>query len=103
MPTLTCCLCGGTILEEDSHSTFRVEGECKGFSCSFDLRKAFHNACLTREEGVNEVTRAQVLDYIEAAQFHETVLEDLRAENLQRARRLLKQREWRGQGPEIKA
>ena len=73
---LTCCLCGGTIREKDPHSTFRVEGECKGFSCSFDLQRAFHNACLTKEEGVNEVARAQVLDYIEAAQFHETVLEE---------------------------
>lgn len=92
---LSCCLCGRPIQSGEIHSTFRVEGECKGFSCSFDLRRAFHNDCLTRETGVNEVARAQVLDYLEAVQFNESVIEDLKNQNLDRAKRLLKQREWR--------
>lgn len=92
---LSCCLCGKPIRAGEAHSTYRVEGDCKGFSCSFDLRKAFHNLCLTSEEGVNEVARAQVLDYLEAVQFNESVLDDLKSQNLERAKKLLKQREWR--------
>lgn len=94
-PRLTCCLCGKPILEKEPHSTFRVEGECKGFCRTIDLQKAFHNDCLTREEGVNEIARAQVLDYLEAVQFNQSVLEDLKSQNLQRAQRIVKQIEWR--------
>ena len=90
-----CCLCGKPILAKDPHSSYRVEGECKGFSCTFDLHKAFHNECVTREEGVNEVARAQVLDYLEAVQFNGSVIEDLKSQNLDRARKILKQIEWR--------
>jgi hypothetical protein len=80
-----------------------VEGDCKGFSCAFDLQKAFHNDCLTKDEGVNEIARAQVLDYLEAVQFNESVLEDLKNQNLQRAQKLIKQREWRSRYPGPKA
>ena len=92
---LTCCLCGRAIREVEPHSTYRVEGECRGFSCSFDLQKAFHNECLMKEEGINEVARAQVLDYLEAVQVNQSVIEDLKGQNLQRAQRLIKQIEWR--------
>lgn len=92
---LNCCLCNKPIQAKEPHSTYRVEGECKGFSCSFDLQKAFHNDCLTRKDGVNEVARAQVLDYLEAVQFNESVIDDLKSQNLQRAEKLIKQREWR--------
>ena len=92
---LTCCLCGKTIREKEPHSTYRVEGDCKGFSCSFDLQKAFHNECLMKQDGINEIARAQVLDYIEAVQFNQSIIEDLKNQNLQRAQRLIKQIEWR--------
>ncbi len=94
-PKLTCCLCGKPIKDKEPHSSYRVEGECKGFSCSFDLQKAFHNECLMKEEGVNEIVRAQVLDYLEAVQFNQSIIEDLKNQNLQRAKRIVKQIEWR--------
>ncbi len=90
-----CCLCGKPINENEPHSTYRVEGECKGFSRSFDIQKAFHNECLTRQDGINEIARAQVLDYLEAVQFNQSILEDLKNQNLERAQRIVKQIEWR--------
>ena len=91
----TCILCGKAIEGEEGHSTYRVAGSIRGFQKNIDLEKSFHNACLTIEDGINEVARAQVLDYLEAMEFNRSVLEDLRGDNLQRAKKFVQEMEWR--------
>ena len=98
-----CCLCGEGIGEKQEASHYRVEGDCKGFQCTFDLKKAFHNECITKAEGVNEIARAQVLDYLEAVEFNKSVVDDLKTQNLDRAGKLLKQIEWRSKYPKSDA
>jgi hypothetical protein len=92
-----CILCGKPIKSSEAHSTFRVEADIKGFQKTGDVQRAFHNECLTREEGVNEIERAQVLDYIEAAEFNRSAMQDLKGQNLERAKRVLKEMKWRAQ------
>lgn len=98
-----CCLCGKSVHSAENCSSYRIEGEVKGFAAGIDLRKVFHNECLTREKGVNEIARAQVLDYLEAVQFNESIVDDLKSQNLERAQKLLKQREWRSKYDRPKA
>ncbi len=100
--SLSCVLCGKSIRAAQPHSTYRVEGDIKGFAANVDIQKAFHNECLTREQGINEIARAQVLDYIEAVEFNRSVIEDLKGQNLDRAKKLLKEIQWRAknQAPE---
>jgi len=91
----TCVLCGAPLKKGDVVSTYHIEGDIKGFARDVDMRKAFHNDCLTREEGVNEIARAQVLDYLEAVAFNTSVLEDLKSQNLDRAKKVLREMKWR--------
>ncbi len=91
----TCVLCGGPVKRGEEISTYRVEGDIKGFSVALDIEKVFHNACLTKSEGVNEIARAQVLDYLEAVEFNRSVIDDLRNQNLQRAQSILKEIRWK--------
>ncbi len=92
---MTCILCGKPIRPEEAHSTYRVEGDIKGFARNVDIQKAFHNECVTREEGINEIARAQVLDYLEAVEFNRSVIEDLKSQNLDRAKKILSEIKWR--------
>lgn len=91
----TCVLCGKPIAALEEFSTYRVEGDIKGFARHLDLTKAFHNECLTRETGVNEIARAQVLDYLEAVSFNSSQLENLRNQNLDRAKKITREMKWR--------
>ena len=91
----TCVLCGGAIKKGQATSMYRVAGEIKGFSRNIDMEKHFHNDCITREEGVNEVARAQVLDYLEAVEFNRSIIDDLKNQNLDRAKKLLREIQWR--------
>jgi hypothetical protein len=100
---LICVLCGGAISKDETFSTYHVEGDIKGFVRHLDVRQAFHNACLTRDEGVNEIARARVLDYLEAAAFNTSVLEDLKNQNLERARKLVREMKWRAKYGDPKA
>ena len=99
MSEMVCVLCGEMVKDGEEHSSYRVEGDCKGFQCHFDLTKAFHNTCITKEEGINEIARAQVLDYLEAVQFNKSVVQDLKQQNLERAGKIIKQIEWRNKYP----
>ena len=99
MAERTCILCGAAIPEGETVSHFRVDGDCVGFGCSIDAERFFHDACLTKDDGVDEIARAQVLDYIEAHQTTQASLEGLREKNLERAQKLLKEIEWRRQYP----
>ena len=90
MAKRVCVLCGEAIKKVEEFSSYRIEGDLKGFAKNLDFEKAFHNACLTRPEGINEIARAQVLDYIEAVQFNQSIIEELKTQNLQRAESLLK-------------
>jgi len=101
-PKRACVLCGNPIKPKESFSTYHVEGDIKGFTRHIDMQKAFHNDCLTKDEGVNEIARAQVLDYIEAVAFNSSVLEDLKNQNLDRAKKLVKEMEWRAKYGEPK-
>ena len=91
----TCILCGKAIASSEPHSTYRVEGDVKGFARNVDVQKAFHNECVTRPEGINEIARAQVLDYLEAVEFNRSVIEDLKSQNLDRAKKILAEIKWR--------
>ncbi len=91
----TCVLCGEPIKPKQTYSSFRVAGEIKGFQRNIDLEKSFHNDCITREEGVNEIERAQVLDYLEAIEFNKSVIDDLKGHNLDRAKKLMREILWR--------
>ena len=90
-----CILCGKEIAQGQEVSSYRVEGDIKGFRRRLDLQKSFHNECLILEEGINEVARAQVLDYLEAVEFNKSVVEDLHTQNLQRAKKIIKEIKWR--------
>ncbi len=90
-----CVLCGKGVKSGEAVSTYRIEGDIKGFARDIDLRKAFHNDCLTRDAGINEIARAQVLDYLEAVAFNTSVLDDLKTQNLDRAARVLRELKWR--------
>ena len=90
-----CILCGKDIAQGQEVSSYRVEGDIKGFRRRLDLQKSFHNECLVLEDGINEVARAQVLDYLEAVQFNKSVVENLHTENLQRAQKIIKEIKWR--------
>tara|TARA_B100001964_G_C13722219_1_gene375107 strand:- start:152 stop:466 length:315 start_codon:yes stop_codon:yes gene_type:complete len=90
-----CVLCEKAIGAKDSFSSYRVAGTIRGFEKNIDMEKAFHNECLTIEEGINEVARAQILDYLEAMEFNRSVMEDLRGDNLQRAKKFIQEMEWR--------
>ncbi len=94
-PNKICVLCGQAIATNDPFSSYRVAGTIRGFQKNIDMEKAFHNGCLTVEEGINEVARAQILDYLEAMEFNRSVLEDLRGDNLQRAKKFIQEMEWR--------
>jgi len=59
------------------------------------MEKAFHNACLTKEGGINEIARAQVLDYLEAVAFNTSVIDDLKSQNLDRAKKIINEIKWR--------
>ena len=61
-----CILCGKSIGGKEACSTYRVAGTIRGFQKNLDMEKAFHNDCLIAEEGINEISRAQVLDYLRA-------------------------------------
>ncbi len=91
----TCVLCGSAIKAGESHSSYRVEGDIKGFQRVIDLEKAFHNECLTKNEGINEIARAQVLDYLEAVAFNSSVIDNLKNQNLDRAKKLVNEIRWR--------
>lgn len=99
MTARICILCGATIPADENVSHYRVEGDCVGFGCSIDAERFFHDACLTRDEGIDEVARAQVLDYLEAHLTTQGSLEDMKAKNLDRAQKLLKEVEWRRKSP----
>jgi hypothetical protein len=100
MAALRCVLCGGPIGTSEKISRVRVEGDCVGFGCRLDEERLFHDACLTRADGIDEAERARVLDYLEAFQKSQASLEDLKAQNLERAQKLLREIEWRKQrGP----
>lgn len=90
-----CVLCGQPVRKGEATSTYRVEGRIAGFQRNIDLEKNFHNECVTKAEGINEIARAQVLDYLEAVEFNRSVIEDLKNQNLDRAKRLLKEIQWR--------
>jgi len=90
-----CVLCGAAIQAGESHSSYRVEGDIKGFQRVIDLEKAFHNECLTKGDGINEIARAQVLDYLEAVTFNSSVVENLKSQNLDRAKKLVNELKWR--------
>ena len=90
-----CILCGKAISQGQEVSSYRVEGDIKGFRRRLDLQKSFHNECLILEDGINEIARAQVLDYLEAVQFNKSVVENLHTENLQRAKKIIKEIKWR--------
>ena len=91
----TCVLCGGAIDKGEAVSMYRVAGDIKGFSRTIDLEKNFHNACVTKPKGVNEIARAQVLDYLEAVEFNRSIIDDLKNQNLDRAKKLMREIEWR--------
>lgn len=91
----TCVLCGEPIKAADEFSTYRIEGDIKGFQRVIDMEKAFHNACVTKDAGVNEIARAQVLDYLEAVAFNTSELENLKTQNLDRAKRIMNEMRWR--------
>lgn len=90
-----CVLCGKPIRAAESYSSYRVEGDIKGFARRIDLEKRFHNACVTQERGINEIARAQVLDYLEAVAFNTSVLENLKSQNLDRAKKIVSELTWR--------
>lgn len=90
-----CALCGKPIRDGQTVSHFKVEGECVGFGCRFDEEHHFHDECLTAAEGIDEKARAQVLDYLEAFQKSQGTLRELKDQNLERAKKLLKEMEWR--------
>ena len=94
-PERTCVLCGKSIDAKQPFSSYRVAGTIRGFQKTIDLEKAFHNDCLTEEEGINEVARAQVLDYLEALDFNRSIMDDLKGDNLQRAKKFIQEMEWR--------
>lgn len=91
----TCSLCGKPVLEGETVSHFKVEGECVGFGCRFDEESHFHDDCLTATEGIDEQARTQVLDYLEAFQKSQGTMQELKDHNLERAKNLLKEMEWR--------
>ena len=90
-----CILCEKPIGEKQAFSTYRIAGTIRGFQKNIDLEKSFHNRCLTVEKGINEVARAQVLDYLEAMEFNRSIMDDLKGDNLQRAKKLTKEMKWR--------
>lgn len=92
-------LCNAKIPESEKVSHFRVEGDCVGFGCRIDAERWFHDACLTKDEGIDEIARAQVLDYLEAMQMSRSTIENLKSQNLERAKKLLKAIEWRKKYP----
>lgn len=93
-------LCGGEIGEKEKVSSFHVEGDCLGFECRIDAQRSFHDECLTKDDpAIDEIARAQVLDYMEALQMSKSKIDNLRAQNLDRARKLLKELEWRKKYP----
>lgn len=95
-----CMLCGKSIGTKEEVSSFHVEGDCVGFECKIDAQRYFHNECLTRDDGpINEIARAQVLDYLESIQISQNKIENLKTQNLDRARKLLKEMEWRKKYP----
>lgn len=95
-----CILCGKSIGAKEACSTYRVAGTIRGFQKNLDMEKAFHNDCLIVEEGINEISRAQVLDYLEAMEFNRSVMDDLKGDNLQRAKKIVQEMEWRNREDE---
>lgn len=91
-----CVLCGKPIRAREAASSYRIDGECLGFTCEIHLTKHFHDACVIRPDGVNEVARAQVLDYLEQVTFTQSDDKRLREQNMERLQKIEALRRWRG-------
>ena len=91
----TCVLCRDLIGDDETVSSYRVEGQCVGFTCEIDVTKYFHDQCLTQANGVNEIARSQVLDYLEQVDVSPAEEEKLRDQNLERVKKLAALKKWR--------
>lgn len=59
------------------------------------LTKHFHDECITRPDGVNEVARAQVLDYLEQVVVTASDEKRLREQNRERLQKIDALKRWR--------